>query len=117
MDCCKSTDAVVDSTTTPRASNMTKIAIVYYSLYGHIAILAESVKEGIEATGATCDLYQIAETLPDEVLGKMGAPPKKDHPVITPDKMAEYDGVLFGLSGRFGTMSAQVKVRWISFGV
>ena len=90
---------------------MTKIAIIYYSLYGHIAGFAESVKKGIEASGATCDIYQVAETLPEEVLGKMGAPPKKDHPIMTADKMSEYDGFMFGISGRFGSVPAQLKVR------
>ena len=56
---------------------MTKIAVIYYSLYGHVATMAESVKKGVEAGGATCDVYQVAETLPAEVLTKMGAPPKK----------------------------------------
>jgi NAD(P)H dehydrogenase (quinone) len=50
---------------------MTKIAIVYYSLYGHVATLAESVAEGLKAGGATVDIYQVAETLPDAVLEKM----------------------------------------------
>lgn len=86
-----------------------KIAIVYYSLYGHVATMAASVAKGVEASGATCDIFQVAETLSDEILGKMGAPPKQDHPIITPAKMAEYDGVLFGLSGRFGAMPAQMK--------
>lgn len=88
---------------------MTKIAIIYYSLYGHVAKLAEHIKKGVEAGGATCDIYRVAETLPDEVLGKMGAPPKADHPVITADKMTDYDGFLFGISGRYGQMSAQIK--------
>jgi NAD(P)H dehydrogenase (quinone) len=93
---------------------MTRIAIVYYSLYGHIATLAESIQKGIEAGGATCDVYQVAETLPEEVLAKMGAPPKRDHPIMTADKLPEYDGIIFGLSGRFGTMPAQIKVSPIT---
>lgn len=91
---------------------MTKIAIIYYSMYGHVATMAESVKKGLEAGGATCDIYQVAETLPEEVLGKMGAPPKKEHPIISPDKMEDYDGFIVGLSGRFGTFPGQMKVRF-----
>ena len=90
---------------------MTKIAIIYYSMYGHIATMAESIQKGLVEGGAECDIYQVAETLPDEVLGKMGAPPKKDHPIITPDKLTEYDGFMFGISGRYGQYSAQMKVR------
>uniref|UniRef100_A0A7S2HHC5 Flavodoxin-like domain-containing protein n=1 Tax=Helicotheca tamesis TaxID=374047 RepID=A0A7S2HHC5_9STRA len=93
-----------------------KIAIVYYSMYGHVATLAESVKKGIEAAGAECDIYQVAETLPDEVLEKMSAPPKKEHPTITPDKLAEYDGVMFGISGRYGQFSAQIRTFMDSTG-
>lgn len=95
---------------------MTKIAIVYYSMYGHIATMAEAVAKGVAAAGATCDIYQIAETLPAEVLEKMGAPPKKEHPIMTADKMADYDGFLFGLSGRFGTFPAQMKAFMDSCG-
>lgn len=94
---------------------MTKIAIIYYSTYGHIATMAESVKKGVEAGGATCDIYRVEETLSEEILGKMGAPPKADHPVMTADKMPEYDGFIFGVNGRYGAMSAQMKVSvvWI----
>jgi len=89
---------------------MTRVAIIYYSLYGHVAKMAQHVKKGVEATGATCDLYQVAETLPEEVLAKMHAPPKdSDVPVITPDKMLEYDAFLFGISGRYGSLPAQMK--------
>lgn len=35
-----------------------KIAIVFYSMYGHIKQLALAEKKGIEAAGGTCDLYQ-----------------------------------------------------------
>jgi multimeric flavodoxin WrbA len=89
---------------------MTKIAIIYYSTYGHVATMTESVKKGIEAAGATCDIFQVPETLPKEVLAKMGAPPKKDHPVITTDQLVDYDGFIFGCSGRYGTFPAQMKV-------
>jgi len=43
------------------------------------------------------------------VLGKMGAPPKPDVPVITPQELAEADGILFGFPTRFGMMAAQMK--------
>ena len=52
---------------------------------------------------------QVPETLPEEVLGKMGAPPKTDAPFITPDELAKADGVLFGFPTRFGMMAAQFK--------
>lgn len=32
--------------------NMTKIAIIHYSMYGHVATLSESIKKGVKAAGA-----------------------------------------------------------------
>lgn len=46
-------------------------------------------------------LYQVAETLPAEVLAKMGAPPKAaDVPVISVDDLPKADGFLFGIPTR-----------------
>jgi NAD(P)H dehydrogenase (quinone) len=90
---------------------MTKIAIVHYSMYGHVATMSESIKKGVLEAGAECDIFQVAETLPEEVLGKMHAPPKGDYPIITADKLPEYDGILFGIAGRYGSAPAQMRVR------
>eukprot|EP00126_Sphaerothecum_destruens_P008655 Sdes_comp20296_c0_seq2m13902 len=88
---------------------MVNIAIVYYSTYGHVAKLADSILEGCKAAGVTATLYQVAETLPADVLAKMGAPPKAAHPVATPEILAAADGVLFGFPTRFGMAPAQMK--------
>lgn len=52
---------------------------------------------------------QVPETLSEEVLGKLSAPPKSDVPVITPDELTEADGLIFGFPTRFGMMAAQFK--------
>ncbi|KAJ1324432.1 NAD(P)H dehydrogenase (quinone) [Microdochium nivale] len=90
---------------------MVKIAIVYYSMYGHIRQLAEAEKKGIEEAGGTADLYQIPETLPAEVLTKMHAPgPAKDVPVLEdPATLEGYDAYLFGIPTRYGNFPAQWK--------
>mmetsp|Transcript_15376 Transcript_15376/g.38135 ORF Transcript_15376/g.38135 Transcript_15376/m.38135 type:complete len:128 (+) Transcript_15376:4473-4856(+) len=97
---------------TTATKKMTKIAIVYYSMYGHVATMAEAVAKGIKEAGADVDIYQVPETLPTEVLTKMSAPPKnEDHKVIEdPSTLTEYDGIMFGISGRYGSYSAQIKV-------
>lgn len=96
---------------------MTKVAIIYYSTYGHIAKMAETIKIGVEAvTGVTAEIYQVQETLSDEILGKMHAAPKKDHPVATPDVLKNADGVLLGFPTRFGSMPAQVKALFDACG-
>ncbi|CAN6922787.1 unnamed protein product [Brassica oleracea] len=48
-------------------------------------------------------------TLPEDVLSKMSAPPKRDAPLITPNDLAEADGFVFGFPTRFGMMAAQFK--------
>lgn len=37
---------------------MVKVAIFYYSTWGHVAQLAAAEKKGIEAAGGTVDVYQ-----------------------------------------------------------
>ncbi|EED17087.1 protoplast secreted protein 2 precursor, putative [Talaromyces stipitatus ATCC 10500] len=91
---------------------MAKIAIVFYSMYGHIAKLAEAEKKGVEAAGGQADIYQIAETLPEEVLAKMGAAPKTDYPIAKAETLLEYDAILFGIPTRFGNFPAQWKTFW-----
>jgi len=91
-----------------------KVAIVYYSMYGHIRKLADAEKAGIEKAGGKVDLYQIAETLPQEVLDKMYAPAKPtDVPVLEdPAVLAEYDAFLLGIPTRYGNFPAQWKAFW-----
>lgn len=92
-----------------------KIAIVYYSMYGHIRQLAEAEKRGIEKAGGSADLYQIEETLPQEVLTKMHAPPKPtDVPVLSdPTVLQGYDAFLLGIPTRYGNFPAQWKVSFL----
>ncbi|KAI9288818.1 flavoprotein-like protein [Umbelopsis sp. AD052] len=90
-----------------------KIAIVYYSLYGHIGSLAKSVAKGVTAAGGAADLFQIPETLSEDVLQKMHAPPRDTTiPDITPEKLAEYDGFLLGVPTRYGNSVAQWRQFW-----
>ncbi|KAF2314263.1 hypothetical protein GH714_024656 [Hevea brasiliensis] len=57
----------------------------YYSMYGHVEKLAEEIKKGAASVeGVEAKLWQVPETLPEEVLGKMSAPPKSDVPVLSP---------------------------------
>jgi len=93
-----------------------RIAIVIYSMYGHIAKMAESVKAGVEAAGGKADIHQIAETLSDEILTKMHAAPKPQYPVIAPADLAKYDAFLFGIPTRFGNFPAQWKAFWDATG-
>lgn len=59
----------------------------------------------------TLHFFRVPETLPQEVLAKMGAPPKPNYPEITVDIMPTYDAFLLGIPTRYGMMPAQWKVR------
>ncbi|ORX72757.1 flavo protein WrbA [Linderina pennispora] len=87
-----------------------KVFVIFYSTYGHIHTVSKSIKEGLEKAGnVDIEVYQFPETLSEDILGKMHAPPKPDVPVITVDKLTEADGFLFGFPTRFGSAPAQVK--------
>jgi len=93
-----------------------RIAIVIYTLYGHILKVAEAQKKGIEAAGGSATIYQIPETLTADVLAKLHAPPKPDYPVITPEELGNHDAYLFGVPTRFGNFPGQWKAFWDSTG-
>ncbi|KAL6778714.1 FAP191C [Auxenochlorella protothecoides x Auxenochlorella symbiontica] len=90
---------------------MARIAVIYYSTYGHIAKLAQRVLVGARAVdGVTADIFQVKETLSDDILAKIHAPPKDaDVPIIDPAQLPDFDGYIFGFPTRFGTMPAQMK--------
>ncbi|KAG8216623.1 protoplast secreted protein [Butyriboletus roseoflavus] len=92
-----------------------KVAIIIYTMYGHIAKLAESVKAGIVEAGGSATIYQIPETLPADILTKMHAPPKPDYPVITAEELPDFDAFLFGIPTRYGNFPAQWKVCLVKF--
>lgn len=73
--------------------------------------MAEGVKKGVESAGRKAIIYQVPETLPQEVLTKMHAPPKSDYPIATNETLTEHDAFLFGIPTRYGNMPAQFKVR------
>jgi NAD(P)H dehydrogenase (quinone) len=91
-----------------------KILIVYYSTYGHVHKMAEAVAEGVKkVAGAEVALRRVPETLPPEVLEKMGAVEAQNAlshvPVCAVDELAEADAVIFGTPTRFGNMCGQMR--------
>jgi len=91
-----------------------KFAIVFYSMYGHIHTMAQAAAEAArEVPGTDAALYRVPETLPEEVLGKMGAldaaKSMASLPLATPDVLAEADAILFGTPTRFGNMCGQMR--------
>jgi NAD(P)H dehydrogenase (quinone) len=52
----------------------------------------------------------VPETLSPEVLAKMHAPAKSDHPIATAQTLVDHDAFLFGVPTRYGNMPTQFKV-------
>ena len=91
-----------------------KILVVYYSMYGHVYQLAKAAAEGARSVkGADVVIRRVPETLPPEVLEKMGAvePQKQqaDIPVCSIDDLREADAIIFGTPTRFGNMCGQMR--------
>ena len=91
-----------------------KILIPFYSMYGHIYMMAQAVAEGVEQVeGVKAILRRVPETLPPEVLEKMGAVESQKTmsgvEVCTIEELAEADGIIFGTPTRFGNMCGQMR--------
>jgi len=91
-----------------------KILVLFYSTYGHIYQLAKAIAEGAASVdGIEIDIKRVPETLPEEILAKMGALEAQKAfsqvPIATVEDLAAADGIIFGTPTRFGNMAAQMK--------
>ena len=91
-----------------------KVLIVFYSMYGHIYKMAEAMAEGVRSVaGAEAVLRRVPETLPADVLQKMGAVEAQKAfahiPVCTVDELPAAEAIIFGTPTRFGNMCGQMR--------
>ena len=91
-----------------------KVLIVYYSTYGHVHKMAEAIAEGVkEVSNSEAVMRRVPETLPGEVLEKMGAVDAQKSlahvPICTGEELASADAVIFGTPTRFGNMCGQMR--------
>lgn len=87
-----------------------KIFLVFYSMYGHVELLAKRMKKGVDSVeGVEGVLYRVPETLASGVLEHMRVPQKSNEvPIISVEELVEADGLLFGFPTRYGSMPAQM---------
>lgn len=89
---------------------MSKILVLYYSMYGHIETLANHVAEGARGVeGVEVTIKRVPELVPQEVLEKSGAKMDQPAPVAEPNELADYDAIIIGTPTRFGNMCAQMR--------
>jgi NAD(P)H dehydrogenase (quinone) len=91
-----------------------KVLIVYYSMYGHIRSMAEAIKEGAGGvSGADVIICRVPETLPEDVLIKMGAQEAQKAqthvPICKLEDLVSADAIIFGTPTRFGNMCGQMR--------
>jgi NAD(P)H dehydrogenase (quinone) len=91
-----------------------KVLIVYYSMYGHIQQMANAAAEGVaDIEGAEAIIRRVPETLPVEVLEKMGAvesqKAQENIPICTVEELGKADAVIFGTPTRYGNMCGQMR--------
>ncbi len=89
---------------------MSKVLVLYYSMYGHIERMAEAIAEGARSVdGTEVTVKRVPEIMPREVAEKAGAKLDQSAPVAEVDELADYDAIIFGTPTRFGNMAAQMR--------
>lgn len=89
---------------------MTKVLVLYYSMYGHIETMAKAVADGARSVeGTEVTIKRVPELVPEDVARKAGAKLDQAAPVATVDELANYDAIIFGAPTRFGNICAQMR--------
>ncbi|HLW05720.1 MAG TPA: NAD(P)H:quinone oxidoreductase [Azoarcus sp.] len=88
---------------------MTKILVLYYSMYGHTEIMANNVAEGARSVaGVSVSVKRVPETMGPEAYKSADGKIDQSALVASPAELAEYDGIIVGSPTRFGNMAAQM---------
>jgi multimeric flavodoxin WrbA len=87
----------------------TTVRVIFYSMYGHIYRMAEAAAEAAgQVAGATAELYQVPELVPEAALQRTGAAKAREPfahiPVASVDHLASADAIIIGTPTRFGNM-------------
>lgn len=89
---------------------MTKLLVLYYSMYGHVETMAGAIAEGSGAVeGVAVSLKRVPELMSAEKLAAVGGKVDQAAPIASPKELGEYDAIIFGSPTRFGNMTAQMR--------
>jgi NAD(P)H dehydrogenase (quinone) len=89
-------------------SAVSKILVLYHSVYGHIEQMANAVAEGARAAGASVDVKRVPETVPDEVARSAHFKMDQVAPVATVAELEQYDAIIIGVGTRYGRIPSQM---------
>lgn len=92
----------------------TQVQVVFYSMYGHLYLMAQAVAAGArDVPGTQVQVLQVPELMPEAALEASGAKAARaafaSVPVAKVEQLAEADAILFGAPTRFGMMAAQMR--------
>ncbi len=89
---------------------MTKVLVLYYSMYGHIETLAEAVAEGARSVeGVDVTVKRVPDLVPEDVARQARAKLDQAAPIALVEELPNYDAIIFGTPTRFGNMCAQMR--------
>ena len=91
-----------------------KLLVLFYSTYGHVYRLAQSVAEGAgEIPDIDVMVKRVPETLSPDIVQMMGATEAQkafaNIPIATVDDLVEPGAIIFGTPTRFGNMAGQMR--------
>lgn len=89
---------------------MTRILVLYYSMYGHVETMAKAVAEGASGVDdAEVAIRRVPELMPLDLAVKSGVKLEQEAPIATVDELPGYDAIIFGTPTRFGNMASQMR--------
>ena len=88
---------------------MAKILVLYYSSWGHMEQMAKAAAEGASEAGATVTIKRAKELVPEDVAKAAYYKLDQEAPIADPLELADYDGIILGVSTRYGMMASQLK--------
>jgi len=93
-----------------RSQKMNKILVLYYSMYGHIEVMANAIAEGAAKVPNTeVTIKRVPELMPEEAARNAGVKLDQSAEIASPEELADYDAIIFGTPTRFGNMTAQMR--------
>ena len=88
---------------------MAKILVLYYSSWGHMEQMAKAAAEGAREAGADVTIKRVPELVPEAVAKAAYYKLDQEAAIADPLELDQYDGIIMGVSTRYGAMSSQMK--------
>ncbi|NHH99969.1 NAD(P)H:quinone oxidoreductase [Oceanimonas sp. MB9] len=89
---------------------MSKLLVLYHSMYGHIETMANAVAKGAaEVSGVEVTIKRVPETMDAQAFKQAGGKVDQQAEVASPTELADYDAIIIGTPTRFGNMSGQMR--------